>query len=114
MEGDISFEIFKEGYNTFLIDILKLDISKYLIILKFILNESIILELFYLIIITLDIFIIKDLLIIFFLFDVVLLAFLLEFFKIDNKIFKYKLKFFNGVTIFFKNLIIFKTFIKII
>ena len=114
LEGDIFFKIFREDYNIFLINILNLDISKYLMILEFILREFIALELFYLIIIVLGIFIIEDLLIILSLFNIILLTLLLKFFKIDDEIFKYKLKFFNKITIFFKDLVIFKIFIKII
>ena len=114
MEGNIFFKIFKKDYNTFLINILNLNIFKYLTISEFILRKPIILELFYSIVIALNIFIIKNLLVILPLFNIILLVPLLESFKIDNKIFKYKLKFFNRVIIFSKNLVIFEVFIKII
>ena len=114
MEEDIFFEIFRENHNALLMNILDLGILEYFIILESILREFIIPELFYPIVIAPGIFMIEDLLVIFFLFNMVLLVFLLEFFKTDDEIFKYKLKFFNGVIIFFKNLIISKVFIKIV
>ena len=114
LEGDILFEISREDYNILLINIPDLDISKRLIILEFILRESVISELLCLIMIIPDISIIKDLSVILPLSDIILLVSSLKPSKINNKIFKYKLKLFNKITIFSKNPIISKTFTKIV